>query len=172
MNNGNFYGQMNYNGQYSTPVNGQVQGQQYSLPRQPPEPRPIYPMQNPVSPLPSIQNPVSGASSGVIWVLGEAEASSYLVAPGCEVSMFDANGTMAYIKSVDPYNRPRLRRFRIEEVHDEGVQLMPEQSPKQDYVTRQEYEGLIEEHNKLYDIMDKMAKRLEGLKHESEPEHE
>lgn len=168
MNNGNFYGQMNYSGQYSAPMNG-MQGQQYSLPRQPSDSRSIYPMQNPVSPLPSVQTMGSG-SSGVNWVLGEAEASAYLVAPGCEVSMFDANGGMAYIKSVDQYNRPRLRKFRVEEIFDDGLQPITDQNQRPEYVTRKEYEDLISEHNKLYDIMDKMAKRLEVLKHESEPE--
>lgn len=118
-----------------------------------------------------LQNSMGGGNpSSVIWVLGEAEASSYLVAPGCEVPMFDSNGGMAYIKSVDQYNRPRLRRFRIEEIFDDAPRGQT-QNPPAEYVTRQEYESLLAEHNKLCGLMQKLAERLEGVKHD-EPEAE
>lgn len=159
MNNGNFYGQMNYSGQYGNPAPAQPMQNQYPSPMRQ-EARPVFPL----------QNMGGGYPSSVIWVLGEAEASSYLVAPGCEVPMFDSNGRMAYIKSVDQYNRPRLRRFRIEEIFDDVPQARG-QAPAADYVTRQEYENLLSEHNRLCGLMQKLAERLEGVKHD-EPEAE
>lgn len=159
MNNGNFYGQMNYSGQYGNPASAQPMQNQYPSPMRQ-EARPVFPL----------QNMGSGNPSSVIWVLGEAEASSYLVAPGCEVPMFDSNGGMAYIKSVDQYNRPRLRRFRIEEIFDDVPQARG-QVPATEYVTRQEYENLLSEHNRLCGLMQKLAERLEGVKHD-EPEAE
>ena len=159
MNNGNFYGQMNYSGQYGNPAPAQPMQNQYPSPMRQ-EARPVFPL----------QNMGGGNPSSVIWVLGEAEASSYLVAPGCEVPMFDSNGGMAYIKSVDQYNRPRLRRFRIEEIFGDVPQARG-QAPATDYVTRQEYENLLSEHNRLCGLMQKLAERLEGVKHdESEAE--
>jgi hypothetical protein len=162
MNNGNFYGQQQtpYNGQYMNPAPAQMPAQQNPYPMRQ-EARPVFPLQ--------IQG-MGGNSSQVIWVLGEAEASSYLVAPGCEVPMFDSNGGMAYIKSVDQYNRPRLRRFRIEEIFDDVPQTRV-QTPAAEYVTRQEYQKLVEEHTKLCGLMQEMAERLKGVKHD-EPEAE
>lgn len=159
MNNGNFYGQMNYSGQYGNPAPAQPMQNQYPSPMRQ-EARPVFPL----------QNMGGGNPSSVIWVLGEAEASSYLVAPGCEVPMFDSNGGMAYIKSVDQYNRPRLRRFRIEEIFDDVPQARG-QAPAAEYVTRQEYENLLAEHNRLCGLMQKMAERLEGVTND-EPEAE
>lgn len=159
MNNGNFYGQMNYSGQYGNPASGQLMQNQYPSPMRQ-EARPVFPLQNM-----GVGNP-----SSVIWVLGEAEASSYLVAPGCEVPMFDSNGGMAYIKSVDQYNRPRLRRFRIEEIFDDAPQTSG-QAPAAEYVTRKEYENLLSEHNRLCGLMQKMAERIEGGTHD-EPKAE
>ena len=167
MNNGNFYGQQQtpYNGQYMnpapTPAPMPAQQNPYPAPMRQ-EARPVFPLQ--------MQNMGGGNPSQVIWVLGEAEASSYLVAPGCEVPMFDSNGGMAYIKSVDQYNRPRLRRFRIEEIFDDAPQARG-QAPAADYVTRQEYQALVEEHTKLCGLMQEMAERLKGVKiDESEAE--
>jgi hypothetical protein len=77
---------------------------------------------------------------------------------------------MAYIKSVDQYNRPRLRRFRIEEIFDDAPQTRV-QTPTVEYVTRQEYQKLVEEHTKLCGLMQEMAERLKGVKHD-EPETE
>lgn len=154
MNNGNFYGQMNYSGQYGNPAPAQPMQNQYPSPMRQ-EARPVFPL----------QNMGGGNPSSVIWVLGEAEASSYLVAPGCEVPMFDSNGGMAYIKSVDQYNRPRLRRFRIEEIYDDAPQTNG-QVPAAEYVTRKEYENMLSEHNRLCGLIQKIAERIEGGTHD------
>lgn len=132
-----------------------------------PYPSPMRQEARPVFPL---QNMSGGNSSMVIRVPGEGEAFSYLVAPGCEVPMFNYDYTMAFVKSVDVYNQPRLRRFRMEEIFDDAPQTR-EQPPAADYITRQEYQKLVEEHTKLCGLMQKMAERLEGVKHdESETE--
>lgn len=62
--------------------------------------QPIQPMQ---------QQPVQSAPSALIFVLGEAEASAYPVAPGNTVSMWDKSDPTVYIKSVDAAGVPSLR---------------------------------------------------------------
>jgi hypothetical protein len=158
---GNFYGQQQapYNGQYMNPAPAQPMQNQYPSPMRQ-EARPVFPL----------QNMGGGNPSMVIRVPGEGEAFSYLVAPGCEVPMFNYDYTMAFIKSVDVYNQPRLRRFRIEEIFDDAPQTRGQVSSAE-YVTRQEYQKLVEEHTKLCGLMQEMAERMKGVKHD-EPEAE
>lgn len=108
----------------------------------------------------------NGNAGGVVWVLGEAEASSYLVAPGCEVVMMDSKAPMAYLKRVDENNRPNLRKFQLIEVFDEPPQMQTSSEqhiPVQDFVTREEYKKLVEDQNRLYEIIEKMAKQMKGV---------
>jgi hypothetical protein len=159
MNNGNFYGQMNYSGQYGNPAPAQPMQNQYPSPMRQ-EARPVFPL----------QNMGGGNPSMLIRVPGEGEAFSYLVAPGCEVPMFNYDYTMAFIKSVDVYNQPRLRRFRMEEIFDDAPQTRGQVSSA-DYITRHEYQKLVDEHTKLCGLMQEMAERMKGVKHD-EPETE
>ena len=65
---------------------------------------------------------------------------------------------------------PWIPENRIEEIFDDVPQARG-QAPAADYVTRQEYENLLSEHNRLCGLMQKLAERLEGVKHD-EPEAE
>lgn len=54
------------------------------------------------------QQPVQ-QSSGIIWVLGEAGAKSYMVAPNSSVALFDSESQTVYIKSADPSGMPQMK---------------------------------------------------------------
>lgn len=49
------------------------------------------------------------SNTDLIWVLGENEAASYLVAPGNTVTLWDKNNPTIYIKSVNAQGVPSLR---------------------------------------------------------------
>ena len=63
----------------------------------------IQPAQPPVQP---IQN-----NSGIVWVLGEANAKSYPVPPGCTVSLWDKDVNTLYLKTVDAFGVPSMRIY-------------------------------------------------------------
>ncbi len=62
------------------------------------------PMQQP------IQQPMQN-NSGIVWVLGEANAKSYPVAPGCTVSLWDKDVNTIYLKTVDAFGVPSMRIY-------------------------------------------------------------
>ena len=45
---------------------------------------------------------------GIIWVLGEEGAKSFLVAPNNTVPLWDSEKQVIYLKSVDAFGRPSL----------------------------------------------------------------
>lgn len=96
-----------------------------------------YPLQN------QPQNP---ASSGIIWVQGEAGAKSYLVAPGQSVLLMDSENELFYIKSTDVSGMPLpLRKFSYKEVA-EAVKSGPEKSFNPDlYLTKEEFENRLKQ---------------------------
>ena len=69
-----------------------------------------YPMnyQNPYLVQPQYQQPAQ-QSSGIIWVLGEAGAKSYMVAPNTSVALFDSESQTVYIKSADASGMPQMK---------------------------------------------------------------
>ena len=48
-------------------------------------------------------------NTGVIWVIGEAGAKSYLVAPNSSVALFDSERQVVYIKSADASGMPSMK---------------------------------------------------------------
>lgn len=75
--------------------------------------RPIY--QNEVSPYPYMGQPMGQPApqtqqpNGLLWVLGETEATSYPVAPNNTVILWDNNAPTVYIKSVNAQGVPSMR---------------------------------------------------------------
>lgn len=61
-----------------------------------------YPTQN--NPFPN-QNQTQN-NNGMIWVVGENGADSYLVAPGQTVLLWDSTAPVIYMKSADNLGRP------------------------------------------------------------------
>lgn len=60
--------------------------------------------------VPQYQQPMMAQpTSDMIWVLGENEASSYLVAPGNTVTLWDKNTPTIYLKSMSMQGVPSLR---------------------------------------------------------------
>ena len=48
-------------------------------------------------------------SNGMIWVVGETGADSYLIAPGQTVMLWDSTAPVIYLKSADNMGRPSKR---------------------------------------------------------------
>lgn len=177
MNNGYFPAYDQYQGQPMNGMNGMSGMSGQAMPQyQQPVQRPQTTRQS-YSPMMQAYQPtflnVQGnqTSGGVVWVLGEAEASSYLVAPGCEVVMMDSKAPMAYLKRVDENNKPNLRKFQLIEVFDEPAQIQhthEQQTPTMNFVTREEYDKLAADQGRLYDIVEKLAKQLKGVDDDAE----
>lgn len=81
------------------------------------------------------------SGNGIIWVLGEAEARSYAVAPGNTVTLWDRDNPTIYIKSADSAGIPSLR---IIDWTERSPQKASEnaQNASADYVRREEFEAL------------------------------
>ncbi len=101
---------------------------------------------------PMQQNP------SLIKVLSEAEAQSYPVAFGASVAMLDTQRPMLYIKSVDVNGQPDFKKYRLTEEHDTTVQPMQDMNEK--YVTREEYNTLCREHERVMAAINKIAERM------------
>ena len=67
-----------------------------------------YPQFQPVQPVIQ-QNNVQNPQNGKIWVIGEAGAKSYLVAPGSTVDLWDSEAPVIYIKSADASGLPSMK---------------------------------------------------------------
>lgn len=74
----------------------------------------------------------------LIMVSGEEGARAYPLGPNRTVPLFDKNQMYFYLKSTDGGGYGTLRRFKYEEIMDN--------SPSQDYVTREEFEQYKKEH--------------------------
>ena len=91
--------------------------------------------------------------SGMIWVLGEAGAKSYLVAPNTTVALFDRESKTIYLKSADAAGIPSMTTldYTIRGESQNGAQqtLVPE------YATRADYEELKRQ-------LDELRKAVKG----------
>lgn len=91
------------------------------------------------------------ASTGLIWVQGDAGAKSYLVAPGSTVLLMDSDSSRFYIKSADNAGMPSLRTFDYKEVSgtQESTQTPQAENLDEKFVTRTEYESLKNQYEQL-----------------------
>lgn len=64
------------------------------------------PMQQPIQQMPIVQQM---PTNDMLWVLGQTEAESYLVAPNNSVTLWDKNKDTVYIKSVNAQGVPSMR---------------------------------------------------------------
>lgn len=89
--------------------------------------------------------PQQNQNNGIIWVQGLAGAKSYLITPGTNVLLMDSENPVFYIKSADAAGMPMpLRVFDYKERKEE-----PEPKNDERYVTRQEYQNLLERYTDL-----------------------
>lgn len=90
---------------------------------------PIVPQEQPNFQQPQYQQAsamppaIQPGDTDMIWVLGENEASSYLVAPGRTVTMWDKNRDTIYLKSMSRQGVPSMRIF-------DYTERMPANAPK------------------------------------------
>lgn len=146
----------------------QMRQQQYQLTQQP--------MQEQMMGQPAVNNPMqfypmgqmSALQSGVVKVLSEAEAQSYLVAPGAKVVMMDARLPKMYIKSVDMNNDPHFEKYRLVREYDEPITPPPGEDLGARFVPRDEFDRLREEHEKMLAAIAKIAEKMEGYNVESD----
>lgn len=81
------------------------------------------------------------SNNGIIWVLGEAEAKSYPVAPGNTVILWDKDNPTIFVKSADAAGIPSLRVLDwVERTTQIARDNVPDASAG--YVTRGEFEAL------------------------------
>ena len=108
---------MNY--PYYAPYQRQMQGYY----------NPIVPQEQPNFQQPQYQQAsamppaIQPGDTDMIWVLAENEASSYLVAPGRTVTMWDKNRDTIYLKSMSRQGVPSMRIF-------DYTERMPANAPK------------------------------------------
>ena len=88
--------------------------------------------------------PTAQQSSPIIWVQGEEGAKAYMVAAGNSVLLMDSENSTFYIKSTDVSGMPQpLRVFDYtERTASQKQPTQAAQKPKEEYVTRQEFNAL------------------------------
>ena len=93
-------------------------------------------------------------NNGMIWVVGETGADSYLVAPGQTVLLWDSTAPVIYLKSADNMGIPSKK---ILDYTERGA--TPQKaviSPQNDYATKDEVSLLKEEIESLRAKFDDM----------------
>lgn len=72
---------------------------------------PMMPQQAPPPITPQIPqfNNVPNVISGKVWVSGEAGAKAYLVAPNSDVTLWDSEQNVIYLKSADASGMPTMK---------------------------------------------------------------
>ena len=90
------------------------------------------------------QQQTSQQTAPTIWVQGEEGAKAYMVAAGNSVLLMDSENSTFYIKSTDASGMPQpLRVFDYSErTASQKQPAQTAQKPKEEYVTRQEFNAL------------------------------
>lgn len=88
------------------------------------------------------QTPVQ-PNNPMIWVQGEAGAKSFLVANGNTVPLWDSENQTIYIKTVDASGMPSMRVLDYTE--RTAAQRTPAAAPTPDYVTRAEFQAVVDD---------------------------
>ena len=82
-------------------------------------------------------------NNGMIWVVGENGADSYLVAPGQTVLLWDSTAPVIYLKSADNMGRPSKRIFDYTERG--ALAQKTDFQPQQDFATKEDVSLLKDE---------------------------
>ena len=130
----------------------------YKAPYQmPPQPAMMQPQPQPAPQMPQ-------TVSALTFVLGEAEASAYPVAPGNTVSLWDKSESTVYIKSVDASGVPSMRILDYVERSaaprrrpaEEAAPAAPE------YARAEDLRALETRHEQLAAKLDRIADMIGG----------
>lgn len=145
----------------ATPQNGAMPDNlaAYKAPYQmPPQPAMMQPQ-----PAPQVPQTVSALT----FVLGEAEASAYPVAPGNTVSLWDKSESTVYIKSVDASGVPSMRILDYTERtaaprRKQAAEAAPAQTEQPEYARAEELRALETRHEQLAAKLDRIADMIGG----------
>lgn len=115
------------------------------MPYYPPNPygNPYSPQMGYVPQTPNYMPQTQQGGDTVNWVMGEAGAKAYMVAPGSTVLLMDRDEPVMYLKSADASGVPSLRVFDYVE---RNASRMPQNQsmPTEDkYITRAEFEEFV-----------------------------
>lgn len=114
-------------------------------------------MQQPIQQMPMVQ---PTPTNDMIFVLNEAEANSWIVAPNNSVTLWDKNKDTVYIKSVNMQGVPSFRILDYTERTPDNAPKTPEKHVCQcgkDFVRKDQFESLQSE-------FDALRSELEELK--------
>lgn len=112
-----YYRPMNYYNPVMPQDNQNMQnGQPFGQPNQ-------QPQQMQIQQMPMMQQV---PSNDMLWVLGQTEAESYLVAPNNSVTLWDKNKDTVYIKSVNAQGVPSMRILDYTERASDNAPKTPE----------------------------------------------
>lgn len=100
---------------------------------------------------PFTQSQSQNSNNGIIWVLGEAGAKSYLVAPNSTVQLWDSERNSIYIKSADASGMPSMK---ILDYKEREQSQSSEPAEPQTYVT----------HDELKDFEDRITQKISDFK--------
>lgn len=79
--------------------------------------------QNQYMPMQNMQQvPQQQASSSIVWVHSEMEASGYPVAPNSAVTLWDSNAPVVYLKQADASGKPSMKIYDLVERSQRPVQ--------------------------------------------------
>lgn len=129
--------------------------QTYQQPIQQPQQMQI---QQPIQQM-TMAQPAPIPSNDMLWVLGQTEAESYLVAPNNSVTLWDKNKDTIYIKSVNAQGVPSIRILDYTERTAENSQKTPEKHVCQcgnDFVRKDTFEALQREFETLRSELDEL----------------
>ena len=121
-----------------------------------------YPQFQPVQPVIQ-QNNVQNPQNGKIWVIGEAGAKSYLVAPGSTVDLWDSEAPVIYIKSADASGLPSMKildyTVRDSSKNGSNTALAISDDKLSTFATKDEIKAVSDRISVLAERVDKMTRR-------------
>ena len=115
------------------------------------------PMQQPIQQMPTVQ---PTPTNDMLWVLGQTEAESYLVAPNNSVTLWDKNKDTVYIKSVNAQGVPSMRILDYTERNTEKSS----ETPQKHVCKCSDKFATIDTVNALQGKIDALESKLEELK--------
>ena len=95
-----------------------------------------------------IISPAFKKNTGMVWVTGEAGAKSYLVAPNSNVTLWDSEAQVIYLKSADATGMPSMKilDYTIRGAEPAKKPLeMNEPNNSSQYVLKSDFDALREE---------------------------
>lgn len=138
-----------------------------SIPQQDMQTNQQIPVQQPIQQM-TMQTPTqfmqTQPTNDMIWVLGQTEAESYLVAPNNSVVLWDKNNPTIYIKSVNASGMPSMRILDFTE-RNADTSNSHENAPKTHKCTCGDKFATKEQINALEGKIDDLMAKYEELAH-------